>query len=121
MDSSDHFSIDNIKLSKDLQNLNTIGQQNMERYIEAKMKKAPIKLTIVQVTKEEEIENDKIENKTLNEIKILAFERINTLSSEQQTLYEEMFIKNIKGKPKSTLIDFYYQLCEIEDDTKEKE
>ena len=67
--------------------------------------------TFVTITEREEFH--KVENKTINTIKILAQELINELDCDSiQAHYKDMWRK-VKSRRKDDLIDFYYKLKEV--------
>ena len=99
-------------ISNDVFSLEDLGKQNLSLYMQARERNDAIKLSIANVTVEEAKKNECVANHTLEEIKILIFQMISNLSKEKQELYEEMFVKTIKGRRKEKYVDFYYVLCE---------
>lgn len=117
-----HMDIEKkVNLSDDLLNLQSIATENLKKYIEGKSKGNQVKLTQVYVTANEKLENEKVENKTIEEIKVLIFEQISEMTSEQQSLHEEIFVKNVKNKLKQSYINYYYELVEGVNQSEEAE
>ena len=109
-----HVAVENKKhLSKNLINLGNIKTINMKNYINNKTKGEHIKLMCVYATEEEDIESGKLENKTMEEIKVMIYTELEKLPLEQKQLQEDMFRKNVKNKRKQEYIQFFTGLCEF--------
>ena len=72
-----------------------------------------MKLVPVYVTQMEQMEAEKIENKSVPELTLLIFQKIDALPIEKQQMQEEIFEKTIKNKKKDKYIQFFYELCEL--------
>ena len=66
----------------------------MREYITAKLSANACKLVPVYVIKTEEEEAMLLENKTIKELQVLIFQRLESFSSEMQMLQEEIYQKN---------------------------
>ena len=117
-----HMDIEKkISLSEDLLDFEKIGDNNLKKYIYAKCEGTEVKLTKIFVTENEKLESEKVENKTIDEIKRMIYEKIGEMAPEQQSLHEEIFLKNIKNKRKQEHVNYYYELNEIEIDNEIEE
>ena len=70
-----------------------------------------VKITLVFVTPEEQDEANCIENKSIKNIQILIYKKMENLESSH--LQEEIFEKIVRNKSKSKYIEFFYKLYEI--------
>ena len=101
-----------VNVANDVLQLEEISNENMLNYLHAREKGEQIKLKIANVTMKEKDLNDEVSNKTIDEIKILIFKKIDRLGEEKQELFEDIFAKTVKNKNKSKYIDYYNELCE---------
>lgn len=111
---SEHKSLDGkIKMSNDLVSFASISVGNIKQYIEAKVKNESTKMVPVYVTQQEYEEGYTIENQTISSLLVQIFRKIEELDAENQKLQEEIFVKTVKNKKKAHYIEFYYKLCEL--------
>ena len=107
----EHTSIDQSKvLSTDLVALPSIAKENISHYIDTKTNNQDPNLAIIYVTQDEEIEAQKLINRTMSELKVIIFECIENLSPQNQNLQEEIYEKTVKNKKIQVHIDFIYSL-----------
>ena len=116
-----HVSMDgkNI-LHQDLVNFSTTSQENLSQYIQVRLKgERDFKVQPIYVTLEEYEDANKVENLTKEQLKVKIFELIENIHSEDALFHEESFQKSIKNGSKQKYIDFFYELCEVQDDEEE--
>ena len=110
----EHTSIDKTSMmSSDLVRFSSIAVDNIKNYVESKVNNVEVKITLVFVTHEEQEEANCIENKSIKDIQILIYKKMENLESSH--LQEEIFEKTVRNKSKSKYIEFFYKLCEIVD------
>ena len=112
-----HHSIDGkLEISTEMLSLEEIALKNISTFINGKKNNEKSeKLIPVYVTENEKIEGEKLENKTIKDLKVMIFEKINTLPTERQELQEEIYEKTVKNKKKNQFVAFYQLLCELEE------
>ena len=104
-----HQSIDNKnKLSDDLLVIDQIAERNLSTFINGKEINEAIKLVPAYVTRDEKMEAEKIETKTIAELQLLIFQKIKVLSNEKQELHEEIYQKTVRNKNKEKYICLLY-------------
>ena len=122
MEQQTHLDIEKkVLLSDDLLNFGKIGSENLKKYIKGKCEGTQVKLVQIYETEKEKLESEKVENKTIEEIKILIFEIIAEMAAEKQSLHEEIFIKNVKNKTKEKYVEYFYQLRELDNGNQHEE
>ena len=109
----EHRSIDDEVLSTELIGFHSIAESNMREYIKAKTVKKSCVLVPVYVTKAEENEAMLLENKTVKELKVLIFQKIESFPNEMQALHEDIYQKTVKNKTKNDHFEFLYQLYDL--------
>ena len=102
-----------ISLDADLLDINEIGNNNVRRYMAIKEDGKENTLRVAYVTESEKEEAEKIENKTVAELKTNIFEFIHKLPMEMQDIMEDVFKRKIKNKQKKDYIKFFYELFEL--------
>lgn len=102
-------------MSEDLVNFPAIAMDNTAKYVKAKLQGEVLKLTPVFVTKKEEQEFFSLENRTIEELKVLIFNLIDGLDEENSKLQTELFQKTVVKKKKEKYIEFLLTLNELVD------
>jgi len=84
----DHTDVEkSISLDADLLDLGSIGSENLKKYMDNRENGEDEVLKIVHVTCSEKAEIEKIENKTVAELKQMIFEQIYNLPAEMQNIF----------------------------------
>jgi hypothetical protein len=60
----------------------------------------------------EKVKDNEITNKTIEELKISIFKKIEELNPDKHEIYEDIFEKSVKNKCKSRHVEYYLELCE---------
>ena len=61
-------------------------------------------------------EANKIEHLTKDQIKVKLFQIMDTLPTAEGALQQEKFQKLVKNCPKSKYIEFFYEICDLQQD-----
>ena len=86
------------KLEEDLLLIKSIGQDNLNAYLRKVEDGTSEEIKIAYVTTKDKEESEKLENKTVNELKKLIFEQINCLPIDAHELMEDVFKSSVKTK-----------------------
>lgn len=87
-----HQSIDwKNKLSDDLLVIDKIPERNLSIFVNGKKINEAMKIVPAYVTRDEKLEAEKIENKTIAELQVFIFQKIKILAIEKQELHEEIY------------------------------
>ena len=110
-----HKDITNtISLSTGLANFTAIALNNLNECLPKMFKNEFYKVNVVYSTEAEQIESEKIENRTILEIKQSIISLLDQFSNK--SIWLELYKKEVSGKSKSAHIDFYNILLEVIED-----
>ena len=83
-----HMSIDNTtSMSTDLVTYSVIAVNNIKNYIKSKVNNMPIQISPVYVTEQEQEEANRIENKSIKDLQILIYQKMETLENSHVVGY----------------------------------
>ena len=114
--SKSHKSIIGEDLYDQLVCFPSISGENIRKYVTSKLAGTPYKLVPIYVTKFEMEEASKLENKTVQEIKVLIFTLMDNLKNDAQKLQEDVYKKTVKNSNKERHIEFVQELIEYSDE-----
>ena len=110
-----HKDITNtISFSTGLANFTSIALNNFNECLPKMFKNEFYRVNVVYSTETEKIESEKIENRTIPEIKQSITSLLDQFSNK--SIWLELYKKEISGKSKSAHIDFYNTLLEVTED-----
>lgn len=112
-----HTSLDGqTKLNPQLITFANFAENNRLAYIEHQLEGKSIKLDTMPITLTEAQEKLNITSKTNEEINTNILKCIDQLPLDVASVMEDDYKRNVKGKKKDVLVDFYYRVIEEMDD-----
>ena len=114
---TEHLSIDGKRvLHEHLVHFSSIAKENVNKVIEARLSGDIIALKPVYVTEKDYEEANKIEHLTKDQIKVKLFQIMDTLPTAEGALQQEQFQKLVKDCSKSTYIELFNEICNLQRD-----
>ena len=98
--------------TRDLINFAELSSRNRLTYIDNRMKGVHVSVNVIPVTQEDAEAREDIKNKPVKDIVKEILQLIDQLPADTARVMEDDYKKNIKGKRKDVLIQFYHRIVE---------